>query len=62
MVEPFSACIATTKGHTNQGHQKLKSTKYTSPMIQIKYKDNDEDLFTLLDTPNTKSHYSTYTI
>ena len=44
-------------GKKTQAH-----TKSPSPMIQIKDKDNDDDLFPLLDTLNIKSHDEIYTI
>ena len=54
--------ITTTKRHINQKQQKLQSTKYLSPTIQIKDKDSYDYLFTLSDVLNVKSHDAAYTI
>ena len=52
VTKHLSTSIANTKGHINQKHQKLQSTKSSSPIIQIKDKYNDDDLFPLSDTAN----------
>ena len=62
VTKHISTIITTTKLHINQERLNLQSTKYPSPMIQIKDEDNYDNFFPLSDAPNVESHYSEYTI
>ena len=62
VTKHLATSIATTKLHINQERLNLQSTKYPSPMIQIKDEDNYDNFFPLSDAPNVESHYSEYTI